>query len=580
MYGRSLCFPKYADRRKMHIVYGVLLYMTYLKATIPLIIISLCLYPFVTPTDSQDHSDITVLSHVDAVVEKDSARLYDKTLEGNDQILQNKTFEESNIISEVDAHGPLQGGSSVESADFTSESSGRLLRSADADSSKDVYSSAFSGVRHQVSGLLMGFNLVYPHESDAIWDDGKIEGYMRDLDTRLLRWPGGTVSSYYHWNELTGEGWRDSWDPENPVTPKPGSEYMDVTEYMDVVRRTGATPLVGINMSSGWRWDRLEDGIEEALELMRFLRDQNFEVTYWYLDNEPYQHDSNGGEKTVEEYAELINHFVPRMKEINPDIKTVANWLPAFELRRSDYQTLMELAGENIDVIDVHNYWSWNYPSMEKWLEHTPNQLWIGSSYINEIHLFREMVRDFGYPEMKLASLEWNVGPLRENQLTAHQVALIQTEMLMQFIIGGLDMATFWPLQWPGNYITARPLVSSENNEKQPNYPLFKFLGEMQGGKVLQEDVIGTLPHILSLAVEDDEYLRIALLNKNDSDVEIQLRSDHFENLNLERAEVYTLLDEVTNSELKTLNGVDYTGGEITFTAEEISITLATFKKN
>jgi len=546
-------------------------------------IISLCLYPFVRSSDSQDHSDITALSHVETEVEADSFRLHNLTLGGNGQTLQSKSFEESNRISAGSASGTLQKELSAKSADFTpklpSESSAPLLSEAERDSAYEVYSSTFSGLKHLVSDLLMGFNLVYPHESDEIWEDGKLEEYLRDLNTRMLRWPGGTVSSYYHWDELTGEGWRDSWDPENPVHPKLGSEYMDVTEYMEVVRSTGATPLVGINMSSGWRWDRIEDGIEEALELMRFLRDQDFEVTYWYLDNEPYQHDSNGGEKTVEEYAELINQFVPRMKEINPTIETIANWLPAFELRRSDYQTLIEMAGDNIDIIDVHNYWSWNYPSMEKWLEHTPNQLWIGSSYINEISLFREMVRDFGYPNMKLASLEWNVGPLRENQLTAHQVALIQSEMLMQFIIGGLDMATFWPLQWPGNYITARPLVSSKNNEKQPNYPLFKFFSEMQGGRLLLEEVIRSLPHILSLAVEDDEYLRIVLLNKNDNDVEIQLRSDHFQNLKLEKAETYTLLSDGRGSELKTPNRVEYSGGEINFTAENVSITLAAFRR-
>ena len=154
-----------------------------------------------------------------------------------------------------------------------------------------------------VSDKLMGFNLIYPHEKNSIWRDGKIAGYLKDVDVGFLRYPGGTVCSYYHWNALTGEGWKDDWDPDNPVTPKTPSGFMDFDEYIELIRTTGATPLVGINMSSGWRWNRQQDGLDEAIALMQYCKDKSFKVKYWYLDNEPYQHDSNGGSKTPEQYA-------------------------------------------------------------------------------------------------------------------------------------------------------------------------------------------------------------------------------------------------------------------------------------
>lgn len=55
-----------------------------------------------------------------------------------------------------------------------------------------------------VSELLMGFNLVYPQDGDSIWQDGKVEGYLQDVNTSILRWPGCTVSTYYYWNDLYG----------------------------------------------------------------------------------------------------------------------------------------------------------------------------------------------------------------------------------------------------------------------------------------------------------------------------------------------------------------------------------------
>ena len=58
-----------------------------------------------------------------------------------------------------------------------------------------------------VSPLLSGVNAVYAYEADEVWSDGKIEGYFKDLNVSVVRFPGGTVCSFYHWNAMTGEGW-------------------------------------------------------------------------------------------------------------------------------------------------------------------------------------------------------------------------------------------------------------------------------------------------------------------------------------------------------------------------------------
>ena len=281
------------------------------------------------------------------------------------------------------------------------------------------------GNKASVSPLLMGFNVIYPHEKDSIWQDGKIASCLKEVGVGFIRYPGGTVCSYYHWNALTGVGWADSWDPMNPVEPKSGSEFMDIDEYMALVRKTGATPLVGINVSSGWRWDRLQDGLDEAIALMKYCREADFEVIYWYLDNEPYQHDSNGGTKTPEVYAELINAYAPVMKAFDPDIKIVVNWNSGFKNKRNEYDRLLRLAGKNIDVIDVHWYWSWSNTSWEKWFEKTPLVQWTGYTYDSEISYFRQLVDEAGYPDIKLASFEWNTGPVKAgNSLTANRAEI------------------------------------------------------------------------------------------------------------------------------------------------------------
>jgi hypothetical protein len=435
----------------------------------------------------------------------------------------------------------------------------------------------------QVSGKLMGFNLIYPHEKNAIWQDGKIAGYLKDVNVAFLRYPGGTVCSYYHWNTLSGEGWKDSWDTDNPITPKAPSEFMDIDEYISLVRATGATPLVGINMSSGWRWNRKNDGITEALALMQYCKDKNFKVEYWYLDNEPYQPDSNGGAKTPEEYAGLINTYVPVMKAFDPNIKIVVNWNAGFKNKRPEYEKLIQLAGAKIDVIDVHWYWSWSDTSWEKWLEKTPMEQWTGDTYAEDIVYFRQMVKDLGYPNIKLASFEWNTGPTKlGNSLTASRVAFVHAEMIMQFIIGGLDYAVFWPIQWPDEASKARSFVNTSTNAANPNYQLFKFLGKMQGGTLVGTQITKAGKDMVSIAVQDVDLktLRIGVLNKNSKDMVTDIQMDQFPGMICKEAQLYEASLDGSKYSLDNVNLLKSEKTEIIkFSSKSFSLTMLTFVK-
>lgn len=394
-----------------------------------------------------------------------------------------------------------------------------------------------------ISERLMGFNIVYAQEKDEIWQDGVLINSLKEANTSVLRYPGGTVVTYYHWNNLTGNGWMDKWDPENKTPDKPSTEFMDVDEYMEVIRKTGAMPMMGINMSSGWRFNRVEEGIQEALALMKYCKEKNFPVTYWYLDNEPYQPDGNGGRKTPEQYGELINIFAERMKAFDPNIKIVANWNSGFAHKRKEYERLIAVAGKNIDMIDAHWYWSWGNPTWEKWTS-GPMAYWTGPTYVEEIAYFRDLVADLGYPNIEVGSFEWNVGPAKEGDLSPAQCALMQTEMMMQFMNGGLDMAMMWPIHW-SNQFQARGYYDPRKKEANPIHHMFKFLGQFQGAELMEirPERIDSAIYIAAALSQGEESFRVILLNKGATEKTISLGSDRFGNQKITEAQDY-ILDE------------------------------------
>ena len=81
---------------------------------------------------------------------------------------------------------------------------------------------------------------------------------IRDIGMGALRWPGGAVVTFYHWDDLNGLGWTDSWNPAyDSADNQPPSAFMDLDEYLNLIDETGAEIMLGVNMSSGIEWDRV-----------------------------------------------------------------------------------------------------------------------------------------------------------------------------------------------------------------------------------------------------------------------------------------------------------------------------------
>lgn len=319
---------------------------------------------------------------------------------------------------------------------------------------------------HTISPMIQGQGLIYSHEADSIYEDGAMAQTFKDVGAGFLRWPGGTVTTHYHWNDLNGQGWIDNWNPDydNSKDEEPAN-YMDLDEYIKLCGETGTEPMLGINMSSGMEWNREEDALNETVALIKYCQSHDFDVQYFYLDNETY-HDGNSFNKDVDQdgegwtaelYAQKINLYSDSIRKYVPGAKLIPNWNRSITSGNGGLKTIINIAGANIDYIDVHWYWKFGVASWEEWKAKSPMELeteWYdGGTIKDEIDAFKNLTTNLGFPNIKLASLEWNIGPgpWQEDPFhTKFRTALMQSEIQMQMMLGGLEIASMWSTQWPG----------------------------------------------------------------------------------------------------------------------------------
>ena len=115
-------------------------------------------------------------------------------------------------------------------------------------------------------------------------------------------------------------------------------------------------------------------------------------VRYFQIDNEPMNHGL-----TPEKYSEIVNLFGSRLRAIAPNARIVA----CGQKRSNDMvwsQKVIDLAGNNFDVLGVHNY------------EYEPGNFETGLRRIRDyLTRLRDYIRASAHPRIEIGVLEWNL---------------------------------------------------------------------------------------------------------------------------------------------------------------------------
>jgi hypothetical protein len=296
----------------------------------------------------------------------------------------------------------------------------------------------------QISRYLTGMHFVYGFERPSLYQDEHIADWMRRSKVGIIRWPGGTAVQTYHWDQLNGISFgADTWDPGYKGKPAPLADYMNLDEYIAFCRRVGAEPMVGVNIGSGRKFNRLQDSLNEAKRLIQYCKDKDYKVRHWYIGNECYKGWS------PEEYARTIDLYAGVLRSVDPNIVIIGDWkFGPTAKHRFEQAVLIANTSKQINVMEIHEKWGNEFGlnadigkgTLENW-QHEPG-IYDGKldAYIST---FLAEMKAAG-KDVKIAFNEWGAG--MDGNTSPFNIALVDADYLITLFRHPVYSACDWNL--------------------------------------------------------------------------------------------------------------------------------------
>jgi hypothetical protein len=348
-----------------------------------------------------------------------------------------------------------------------------------------------------INPLFFGSNLLFWIDDDAELKSAQFLDRIKDLDIRLLRFPGGTAAENYLWNEKRLYNTK--------LFPfETGPDKTDTDEFVHFCRSVGAASLMIVNTEYSYLEGSVEKGARLAADWVRYCKDKGYNVKYWAIGNEAYWKPYY----TAQQYSKLFLRYAEEMKKVDPSIqvgaigtihmndKGLADELTGegqravielykqqdsresrkYSLRQDKmmlkkehrkksgdawWPVVLATAGKQIDFVDVHSY-TRNFP-----------QAFLGTrDTVRQISALRQLIARL-VPERRIpiALTEWNIAAEAESseaRACCIEQGLYIGEMIGQYINAGIDMANYWPLTMRQGNWAQKALLDTKPGAHQP----------------------------------------------------------------------------------------------------------------
>ncbi|MBL4621723.1 MAG: hypothetical protein JKY89_04920 [Immundisolibacteraceae bacterium] len=214
----------------------------------------------------------------------------------------------------------------------------------------------------EIPDSMFGANIEWPWNATGLWNEGqqrvdpKGKGLTKALGVKLIRFPGGIDSDFYHWRDGIG-----AFSKRPEVKYRAGNvgktrPNFGTDEALAFAEDLGGELLITVNAGTGTA--------EEAADWVRYVNKDQLRVRYWEVGNELYISSAEPHTKSItingESYADRFLEFAKAMKNADPRIKVGAigglNEGIYQQMSYPDWNVaLFEKAADYIDFLAVHN---------------------------------------------------------------------------------------------------------------------------------------------------------------------------------------------------------------------------------
>ena len=271
---------------------------------------------------------------------------------------------------------------------------------------------------------------------DGDLNDAAASTALQNAGVDALRYPGGSTSDVYDWQNNTTVSGQSYANPSN-----------DFDDFMGIANKVGASPILTVNYGSG-------TAAEAAAWVTYANVTKDYGVKYWELGNEVYgdgtygtSWEYNTKSKGATAYADNIAGYITQMKAADPDIKvgavltTYGNWPDG--LVASSYgdtadwnQTVLQKDGANIDFVILHYY-----PT-------STTEAGMLTQYQNIATIIKQTRAEIDeYAGSNAANIQIMVTETDSNyELDSVPSALFAADTYMSFLQNGVDNVDWWDL--------------------------------------------------------------------------------------------------------------------------------------
>ncbi|MCF6406818.1 hypothetical protein L3C95_28225 [Chitinophaga filiformis] len=183
---------------------------------------------------------------------------------------------------------------------------------------------------------------------------------VKELRTPLLRYPGGTFTKIYHWEDGVGpKAFRKK--RKNLIWGGVDDNHFGTAEFIAYCRKIGAEPFLVVNMATGTpeeaaNWVEYCNGTTDTYYANLRRKDgfeKPFNVKYWGIGNEEGAEPDMGRHQNVDQYIKDTWQFVKMMKLQDSSLKLI---LVGNSDDLSWSRTVLARLGPICDYLSIHLY--------------------------------------------------------------------------------------------------------------------------------------------------------------------------------------------------------------------------------